>query len=162
LRVQRIGAIACALVLAAMLVACSTGLRLPGQRSAFDASARQNSCGSIHAVGSQLIDAQGQPVVLTGVNWFGFETQSFAPEGLNVRNYQSMLDQMAQLGFNTLRLPYSNQLFDPASRPASINYVLNPDLRGLQGLGLMDRIIAGARKAGLCVILDQHRPDAYA
>jgi endoglucanase len=96
------------------------------------------------------------------VNWFGFETQSFAPEGLNVRNYQSMLDQMAQLGFNTLRLPYSNQLFDPASRPASINYTLNPDLRGLQGLGLMDRIIAGATKAGLCVILDQHRPDAYA
>jgi endoglucanase len=33
-------------------------------------------------------------------------------------------------------------------------------LRGLQGLALMDKIVAGAQKAGLCVILDQHRPDA--
>jgi endoglucanase len=73
-----------------------------------------------------------------------------------------MLDQMVHLGFNTLRLPYSNQLFDHTSLPTSINYTLNPDLRGLQGLALMDKIIAGAQKAGLCVILDQHRPDAYA
>ena len=73
-----------------------------------------------------------------------------------------MLTQMAHLGFNTLRLPYSNQLFDPASVPSGINYTLNPDLRGLQGLALVDKIVAGARRAGLCVILDQHRPDAYA
>jgi endoglucanase len=72
-----------------------------------------------------------------------------------------MLDQMAHLGFNTLRLPYSNQLFDPTSLPTSINYTLNPDLRGLRGLALMDKIVAGAQKAGLCVILDQHRPDAH-
>ena len=95
------------------------------------------------------------------MNWSGFETTSFAPQGLNVRNYQDMLDQMAHLGFNTLRLPYSNQLFDLASKPTSINYTLNPDLRGLQGLALMDKIVAGAQKAGLCVILDRHRPDAY-
>jgi endoglucanase len=72
-----------------------------------------------------------------------------------------MLNQMAQLGFNTVRLPYSNQLFDAASVPTGINYSINPDLRGLKGLALMDQIIAGASKAGLCVILDQHRPDAY-
>ena len=120
------------------------------------------TCGPpLHTAGAQIKNAEGQTVVLTGVNWSGFETTSFAPQGLNVRNYQDMLDQMAHLGFNTLRLPYSNQLFDPASMPTSINYTLNPDLRGLQGLALMDKIVAGAQKAGLCVILDQHRPDAY-
>jgi endoglucanase len=99
---------------------------------------------------------------MVGVSWFGFETPSFAPHGLDVRNYQDMLHQMARLGFNTIRLPYSNQLFDPASAPTGINYTLNPDLRGAQGLALMDKIVAGAQRAGLRVILDQHRPDAYA
>ena len=126
------------------------------------ASPMPPTCGPpLHTAGAQIKNAAGQTVILTGVNWSGFETTSFAPQGLNVRNYQDMLDQMAHLGFNTLRLPYSNQLFDPASTPTSINYTLNPDLRGLQGLALMDKIVAGAQKAGLCVILDRHRPDAY-
>ena len=85
-----------------------------------------------------------------------------APHGLDVRSYGSMLDQMAALGFNTIRLPYSNQLFDAGSAPTGINYALNPDLRGLRGLALLDKIVAGAGQRGLKVILDQHRPDAYA
>jgi endoglucanase len=131
--------------------------------SANTVSVAPPACGPpLHTEGSQIKNAESQTVVFTGVNWFGFETTSFAPQGLNVRNYQDMLNQMAHLGFNTLRLPYSNQLFDPASTPTGINYALNPDLRGLQGLALMDKIVKGAQKAGLCVILDRHRPDAYA
>jgi len=119
-------------------------------------------CGPVHAAQSELADAKGKPVHLAGVNWPGFETLGFAPSGLAVRNYQDMLNQMVKCGFNTLRLPYSNQLFDPASVPTGISYALNPDLRGLRGLALMDKIVAGAQKAGLRIILDQHRPDAYA
>jgi endoglucanase len=123
-------------------------------------------CQPGHAVGflstshSELVDASGCQVSLTGVNWFGFETSTFAPHGLGVRNWQSMLNQIARTGFNTLRLPFTNQLFDPGSQPQGINYQLNPDLKGLQGLALMDRIIQGARKAGLRVILDRHDPTA--
>jgi endoglucanase len=73
-----------------------------------------------------------------------------------------MLEQIAQSGFNTIRLPYSNQLFDRASQPTGISYVLNPDLKGLKGLALMDKIVQGAGQLGLKIILDQHRPDAYA
>ncbi len=39
-----------------------------------------------------------------------------------------------QPGFNTIRLPYSNQLFDPSSTPQGIDYQKNPDLQGLNGL----------------------------
>ncbi len=109
---------------------------------------------------SELVDSSGCRVILTGVNWFGFETSTFSPHGLWARNWQSMLKQMAQLGFNTIRLPYTNQLFDPASKPMGINYQLNPDLKGLQGLALMDKIINGAGKLGLKVILDRHDPTA--
>src|SRR5260370_13251123 len=124
-------------------------------------------CQPGHTVGflstshSELVDASGCQVSLTGVNWFGFETSTFAPHGLGVRNWQDMLKQIARTGFNTIRLPFTNQLFDPGSQPQGINYQLNPDLKGLQGLALMDRIIQGARKPGLRVILDRHDPTPY-
>jgi endoglucanase len=117
--------------------------------------------GYLSAFHSDLVDAtSGCHVSLTGINWFGFETSTFVPHGLGVRNYQDMLNQMAHLGFNTLRLPFSDQLFNPGSQPQGINYQLNPDLNGLQGLALMDRIIQGAHKAGLKVILDDHATSA--
>jgi len=109
---------------------------------------------------SELVDSSGCQVVLTGVNWFGFETSTFAPHGLWARNWQDMLKQMAQVGFNTIRLPFTNQLFDPSSVPQGIDYQLNPDLKGLQGLALMDKIIGGAGRLGLKVILDRHDPTA--
>jgi len=116
----------------------------------------------LHTVGGKVVDANGREVRFTGVAWFGFETKAFAPHGLWARNWEDMLDQIKAAGFNTIRLPFSNQLLDDASAaPAdSIDYTKNPDLRGLKGLGLMDRIVAGAGQRGLGVILDQHRPNA--
>ena len=135
---------------------------LPGPPGSPASQSKIAATGALSCAGAKILDSTGKEVFLTGVNWFGFETQSFYPHGLWVRNYQDMLNQIAHLGFNTIRLPYSNQLFDSASVPTGIDYAVNPDLRGLQGLALMDKIVAGAQKAGLCIILDQHRPDAYA
>lgn len=117
---------------------------------------------SLRAVGGKLVNAACQPVRLTGVNWFGMETDAFAPHGLEVRNWQDMLDQIAHAGFNTIRFPFSNQFFDPTSIPKGINYQKNPDLKGLRGLALLDRLIQGAGQRGLKVILDRHRPTAQA
>jgi endoglucanase len=113
-----------------------------------------------YAVGARLLDADGQEVRLTGVNWFGFETESFAPHGLWARGHDEMVAQMAGAGFNTIRLPFSNQLFEPQSRPQGIDYRRNPELQGLSGLALMDRIVEAAGRHGLAVILDRHRPTA--
>src|SRR6185437_5943144 len=78
--------------------------------------------GPWHTSGGQIVDAAGNPVRMTGINWFGMETANYSPHGLWTRNYKDMLDQVKTLGYNTLRLPYSNQLFDAASRPVSIDY----------------------------------------
>jgi endoglucanase len=138
-----------------------TPTALPTPKAATPQCKPGHQAGFLRTFQSEVVDAtSGCQVSLTGVNWFGFETSSFVPHGLAVRNYQDMLNQMAHLGFNTLRLPYTNQLFDPASQPQGINYQLNPDLKGLQGLALLDRIIQGARKAGLKVVLDRHAPSA--
>ena len=116
----------------------------------------------LHADGAVLRDSPGRRVRLSGINWFGLETCNFAPDGLGVRAWWDLLDQARTLGFNTIRLPFSSQLLEPISYPRYVNYALNPDLRGLSGLQVMDRIVHGAGARGLRIILDRHRPGCAA
>ncbi|HEU4391253.1 MAG TPA: glycoside hydrolase family 5 protein, partial [Blastocatellia bacterium] len=113
-----------------------------------------------HTNGSQIVDANGQPVRITGINWFGMETSTFVPHGLWARNWSDMLDQVKSLGYNTLRLPYCNQAFDPGSIPNSIDFNRNPDLQGLNALQILDKIVVRAGQIGLRIFLDRHRPDS--
>jgi len=115
----------------------------------------------LYTEGNRILDAAGREVRITGINWFGLETSTFAPHGLDQRRWCDLLDQIAALGFNAIRIPFSNQLLDPDSVPTGIDLSLNPDLEDLSGIEIMDRIIAGARDRGLKVILDRHRPDAH-
>lgn len=123
-------------------------------------SVKTTSTGYWHTNGTQILDANNQPVRIAGINWFGFETSNYVVHGLWTRNYKDMLDQIKNLGYNTIRLPYSNQLFDPGSTPNSIDYNKNPDLQDLSGIQIMDKIIGYASQIGLRIILDQHRPDS--
>ena len=116
----------------------------------------------LRTLGGKLIDGDGQEVRLTGVNWFGLETSVFAPHGLWTRNWEEMLDQIVATGFNAIRLPFSNQLIEPGNLPTSIDFTRNPDLKGLTGLQLMDRIVEGAGRRQLAIVLDRHRPSADA
>src|SRR5690242_13042192 len=84
-----------------------------------------------HGSNDQILDADGRPVRIAGVNWFGAETTTYAPHGLHLRSYKEMMDQMADLGFNTIRLPFSSQLLDSDSMPKGIDFVKNSDLTGL-------------------------------
>src|SRR5438445_240018 len=119
---------------------------IPVARAAIAHCQFDDTSGFLHGFHGKLEDASACEVRPIGVNWFGFETRTFSPHGLWARNWQEMLDQIAQAGFNTLRLPFSNQLFDPSSKPQGIDYKLNPDLKGLSGLALLDRIIEGGRR----------------
>jgi endoglucanase len=118
--------------------------------------------GFFHTSGSQIVDAAGHNVKLAGVNWFGMESGRYSPDGLNVRNYKEMMDQMADLGFNSIRLPFSDQLFDAGSKPNGIDFNKNPDLANLTGLQVMDKIVDYAGQIGLKIILDHHRSSAGA
>ncbi|HLH74703.1 MAG TPA: cellulase family glycosylhydrolase, partial [Chloroflexota bacterium] len=116
----------------------------------------------LHTVGSKIVDVEGNEVRLTGLNWFGMETDTLAPHGLWQRPYGAMLDQIVEAGYNCLRLPYSNDLFDPKRQPNGIDFNQNPSLKGLSGLQILDTIIVEAGKRNLKIILDQHRPDSHA
>ena len=108
--------------------------------------------------GTQIVDANGEPVTLHGINWFGLETEIFAPHGLWARNWREMMDEVRGLGFNAVRLPLSGELVASGGGKASgIDAALNPDLAGLNGLEILDAIVAYAHTIGLKVLLDYHR-----
>ncbi|MER6953179.1 MULTISPECIES: cellulase family glycosylhydrolase [unclassified Streptomyces] len=128
---------------------------------AVDAAAAPGA-GYWHTSGRQILDAAGQPVRIAGINWFGFETGNYVVHGLWSRDYKSMIDQMKSLGYNTIRIPFSDDIFKSSTVPNSIDFSSgkNADLQGLGSLGVLDKIVAYAGQDGLKVILDRHRPDA--
>jgi len=162
------------LALSLMFTMFLGSLIIPLHPKSVMASALGIGQGYWHTRGTQLLDANNRSVRITGVNWFGLETSNYAPHGLWVRSYKDMLNQIKSLQFNTIRLPYSNQLFDQGSMPNGIDFTKNPDLcsqllptggacqKALAGYQIMDKVIAYAGSIGLKIILDQHRPDSGA
>lgn len=119
--------------------------------------------GYLSTRGNQLVDSGGKPVRIAGINWFGFETNNRILHGLWTRGYKSALDQIRQLGFNTLRIPYSNAMLRDDAVTNSINIAQNPELQGLTPLQCLDTVVAYCGQIGLRVILDRHsaRADGY-
>jgi aryl-phospho-beta-D-glucosidase BglC (GH1 family) len=118
--------------------------------------------GWLSTSGNQIVDAAGHAVQIAGVNWFGFESSTFAPHGLWTRGYKDMMDQMVDLGFNTIRLPFSSEMLHTGAAPNGIDFNRNPDLKGLSALQIMDKIVDYAGQLGLKIILDHHRSNAGA
>ncbi len=113
-----------------------------------------------HTSGSQIQDANNQQVRISAVNWFGMETNTYAPHGLWARNWKEMMDQMKSLGFNSIRLPYCNEMLNAGATPSGIDFTKNPDLVGLTPIQIMDKVVNYAGQLGLRIILDRHRPDS--
>ncbi|MGX1369245.1 endoglucanase [Streptomyces canus] len=145
----------CAVAAALLLPLGATGLQTAHAAEAAGA-------GYWHTSGRQILDASGQPVRIAGINWFGFETSNQVVHGLWSRDYKSMIDQMKSLGYNTIRIPYSDDILKPGAVPNSIDFSSgkNADLQGLNSLGVLDRLVSYAGQDGLKVILDRHRPDS--
>jgi len=95
-------------------------------------------------------------IKLFGVNWFGFETQNYVVHGLWSRNYKEMLDQIKELGFNAIRLPFCTYSIEGRT-PTGIDYYKNPELKGLNSLEIMKKIVEEANKRGIYILLDYHR-----
>jgi endoglucanase len=103
---------------------------------------------------------------LTGVNWFGFETGNYVVHGIWSRDYKSMLQQIKDMGFNCIRLPWCVEMIGKTPTSIQINAYgvdaythqtgLNLDLAGLDSLQVMDKIIDHANTLGLKIILDCH------
>lgn len=141
--------------------------------TSWDGGAASRDAGRPPSDASGLPDEPALKDRLTGVNWFGFETSNLAPHGLWARDYKSVLKQIKDLGFNTLRLPWCNDVLTGSPNSVQINAYgtdpytkstgLNTDLEGLSSIQIMDKILAECERLGLKVILDNHSrtPDGY-
>jgi endoglucanase len=134
------------------------------------------SGGFLHVEGNRLVDWRGKTVRLTGVNWFGLETNNQEPHGVWVRDYRSMVKQIADLGFNAIRLPWANQILRGDAKASDAGSFgqsgpdaydgtnpINTNLVGKSPLEIMDKVIEAAGELGLKIILDNHsrEPDGY-
>jgi endoglucanase len=125
------------------------------------ASVQAAGAGYWHTSGRQILDSSNTPVRIAGINWFGFETNNYVVHGLWTRDYKAMLDQIKVTGYNTIRMPYSDDIFKSGTMPNSINfYQMNTDLQGLNSLQVMDKLVNYGGSIGLKFILDRHRPDS--
>lgn len=145
---------------AAALALVMTGLAaLTASSPATAAAGGGTGTGFLSASGSKIIDSTGKEVRLTGVNWFGMETSNETFHGLWASTpWKNMVDQMASLGYNTIRVPYSGDALKAGAAATGINGDSNPDLVGLSPLQILDKVVAYAGDKGMRIILDRHRP----
>jgi cellulose 1,4-beta-cellobiosidase len=115
-----------------------------------------------HTSGNQTVDANNNPVRIAGINWYGFETTDAVVHGLYSVDYKFVINNIKSLGYNTIRIPYSDQMIAQTSAPSSINYSngQNADLAGLSPIQILDKIITYSGTQGLKIILDHHRSEA--
>ena len=119
-----------------------------------------------HTSGNKILDSNNQPVRIAGINWYGFETTDEVVHGLGTQDYKTILNTIQANGYNTVRLPYSNQVVEAPVVPTAVafynsnNQQINVDLQGLNSLQIMDAIVSYAGSIGLRIILDNHRSEA--
>lgn len=119
---------------------------------------------------AEIVDMNGNPVWLTGCNWFGYNVGSQVFDGVWSRNMHEMLTEIADHGFNFLRVPMSTQLLlqwkngepDPAS--PKVNEYSNPELtlEGVEGGTVMysfdiwNQAVEWCRELGIKIMIDIH------
>jgi endoglucanase len=129
------------------------------------ASTAYGQSGYWHTAGAGIVDNNNQPVRIAGVNWYGFETTDQVVHGLWAQDYRIILNTIKSNGYNVIRLPFSNQMVEHPIVPPNISFnngsgPINTDLRNLNALQVMDKVIAYAGQIGLRILLDNHRSEA--
>ena len=109
--------------------------------------------------GAQIVDDRGNPVRIASVGLPGNDGSDGALRFLRSVNYQATLRGVVSDGFNTIRIAWSDLTLHASPKPGAIDYNLNPDLKGLSSLQVLDKVVRYAGTLGLRVILDHHTND---
>ncbi|MDE5569026.1 MAG: glycoside hydrolase family 5 protein, partial [Ruminococcus sp.] len=118
---------------------------------------------------AEIVDMDGNPVWLTGCNWFGYNVGSQVFDGVWSQNMHKMLNEIADHGFNLLRVPMSTEILlqwknnepDPMIK---INEWENPELtvEGVVGgtpmysFDIWNKAVEWCRENGIKIMIDIH------
>jgi endoglucanase len=110
----------------------------------------------LHTNGHHILDAAGHQVRLTSVNWYGFDQQDFVAGGLDHAPLATIVQEIVDLGVNSVRLPWANETVE--RNPQVPDYALkaNPQLKGKHAMEVMDTVIHALADARIMVVLDNH------
>jgi len=114
----------------------------------------------LHTEANHIVDSTGRRVHINAVNWYGAESPDFVVGGLDSNTPYAIAQLIRQLGFNAVRLPWSNQMVE--SNPVAGSYALtaNPQMQGLTAMQIFDQVVGALTDQQLMVILDNHNSNA--
>jgi len=126
----------------------------------YDARVSASPVLPLHTSGRFIVDSNGTRVHLNAFNWYGAESTDYVVEGLQAQPLNSIVATIKGMGFNAVRLLWSNQMVE--SNPVVGNYALtaNTSLDGEHALTIFDTVVNALTSAGVMVILDNHMSNA--
>lgn len=128
--------------------------------------------------GRHIVDKEGQRVKLASINWYGASDIFFAAGGLDVRHRDEIAATIREMGFNSVRFPYSDQMvIENPIIPVEIisanldlldGYDLKQGLHhrehevsGPRALDVFNACVKAMTDAGLAVIINDHITNAH-
>ncbi len=120
----------------------------------------------LHTDGRRILDADGNEVWITGVNWFGYNTGTNTFDGLWNSQLEPTVKAIADHGFNLIRVPMSAQLLNEWAEGtyprANYNNAYNTALNSMNSLEIFDYFLALSEANGLKVMIDIHSAETNA
>ena len=131
-------------VLACVMVCCAAATALAGWATS----------------GNKVISPSGAEFRVTGINWYGFETSDNVAHGLYAHDYTYIVDEIKQYGYSTIRIPFSNAMWELDPVPNANTDSACPACKGKHARDILALIVNYAGSKGIHVILDNHRSEA--
>ena len=123
--------------------------------------------------GRHIVDSNGRRFKLASINWYGASDIYFVPGGLDFRHRDEIAATIRQMGFNSVRFPYSDQMVieNPIIPPELISANLdlldgyevnaNGDVDGPRALDVFKACVEAMTQAGIAVIPNNHITNAH-
>ncbi|KAI0022937.1 endoglucanase E1, partial [Xylariomycetidae sp. FL0641] len=110
----------------------------------------------LRAQGRDVVDTTGRRFRLASINWYGASDELFIPGGLEVRHRSAIAATVRLMGFNSVRLPYADEMVmkNPEILPHLV--AANPDLVGRRALDVYAAVVGALTDAGVAVIVNNH------
>lgn len=106
--------------------------------------------------GRDVVDTNGRRFKLASVNWYGASDELFILGGLDVQHRTVIAKTIRRLGFNSVRLPYADEMV--MVNPHVLPHLLtaNPDLVGKRAMDIYEACVTALTDAGIAVIVNNH------
>jgi len=103
-----------------------------------------------------IIDQLDNQLCLQSVNWYGASDAYNIVMGLDFNHVSKIATLIKSIGFNSVRLPFSNQMIHQTDSVEKDRLSANPHLLGKSALEVFDSVVEALAKEGLLVILNNH------